>query len=156
MEALANSSLLLPMGTRATVPNTLVLAQPTGYSLQRQSPPGRRDCLLLLCYRLLSCSFLLVCLHVGTYLLQDFKTAHLLGVSPVDQFWAMLLGSAASVLVSVAAFVLYTSVWEVPGPEFPAPTSQIWLDMAKLVRQTYDQHTCLTSWSRHRKDCTRT
>lgn len=67
-------------------------------------------------------------------LLQDFKTAHLLGVSPVDQFWAMLLGSAASVLVSVAAFVLYTSVWEVPGKEFPAPTSRIWLDMAKLVR----------------------
>lgn len=73
-------------------------------------------------------SYLPICL------LQDFKTAHLLGVSPVDQFWAMLLGSAASVLVSVAAFVLYTSVWEVPGKEFPAPTSRIWLDMAKLVR----------------------
>ena len=66
--------------------------------------------------------------------LQDFKTAHLLGVCPRAQFSAMLLGSGASVFVSVAAYALYTSSAEVPGPEFPAPTAEIWLDMAELVR----------------------
>ena len=65
---------------------------------------------------------------------QDFKTAHLLGVCPRAQFLAMLLGSAASAFVSVAAYSLYTAAWPVPGPEFPAPTAEIWLDMADLVR----------------------
>ena len=65
---------------------------------------------------------------------QDFKTAHLLGVCPRAQFFAMLLGSAASALVSVGAYSLYTAAWPVPGPEFPAPTAEIWLDMADLVR----------------------
>ena len=46
----------------------------------------------------------------------------------------MLLGSGASVFVSVGAYLLYTSSYQVPGPEFPAPTAEIWLDMAKLVR----------------------
>ena len=65
---------------------------------------------------------------------QDFKAAYLLGVSPRDQFWSMLIGSGGSVLVSAAAYVLYTSAWTVPGPELPAPTAQVWLDMAQLVR----------------------
>lgn len=66
-------------------------------------------------------------------MMQDFKTAHLLGVCPRAQFYAMLIGSAASVFVSVAAYALYTSAFVIPGPEFPAPTAQIWLDMAELV-----------------------
>ena len=49
------------------------------------------------------------------------------------QFFAMLLGSGASVLVSVGAYTLFTSAYEVPGPLFPAPTAEIWLDMANLV-----------------------
>lgn len=67
-------------------------------------------------------------------IVQDFKTAHLLGICPRSQFLAMLLGSAVSVPVSVAAYALYTHAYEVPGPEFPAPTASIWLDMAQLVR----------------------
>lgn len=66
-------------------------------------------------------------------MMQDFKTAHLLGVCPRAQFYAMLIGSAASVFVSVAAYALYTSAFVIPGPEFPAPTAEIWLDMAELV-----------------------
>ncbi|KAK9902795.1 hypothetical protein WJX75_006292 [Coccomyxa subellipsoidea] len=66
-------------------------------------------------------------------MMQDFKTAHLLGVCPRAQFAAMLLGSAVSAGVSVAAYSLYTSAWQVPGPDFPAPTAEIWLDMADLV-----------------------
>lgn len=65
--------------------------------------------------------------------MQDFKTAFLLGVCPRQQFAAMLIGSSASIFVSVAAYALYTSTYEVPGPKFPAPTAEIWLDMAKLV-----------------------
>jgi len=45
--------------------------------------------------------------------LQDFKTAHLLGVPPSSQLVAMLLGSAASVPLSVAAYLLYTHAWQV-------------------------------------------
>lgn len=67
-------------------------------------------------------------------MMQDFKTAHLLGICPRSQFVAMLLGSAVSVPVSVGAYALYTRAYEVPGPEFPAPTASIWLDMAQLVR----------------------
>lgn len=66
-------------------------------------------------------------------LMQDFKTAHLLGVDPRAQFWAMLLGSAASIPISVGAYALYSSAYEIPGPEFAAPAAQIWLDMARLV-----------------------
>ncbi|WIA18515.1 hypothetical protein OEZ85_009965 [Tetradesmus obliquus] len=66
-------------------------------------------------------------------LMQDFKTAHLLGVAPSSQLLAMLLGSAASVPLSVAAYLLYTSAWQVPGPVLPAPMALIWLNMAKLV-----------------------
>lgn len=65
--------------------------------------------------------------------MQDFKTAHLLGVCPRAQFYAMLMGSFASVFVSVGAYALYTSAFQIPGPEFPAPTAEIWLDMAELV-----------------------
>lgn len=73
-------------------------------------------------------------------MMQDFKTAHLLGVSPRAQFFAMLLGSTASVFVSVGAYKLYTTAWEVPGPELPAPTAAIWLDMASLVSGCPDIH----------------
>ena len=72
-------------------------------------------------------------------MMQDFKTAHLLGVCPRSQFYAMLLGSGASVLLSVCAYSLYTYAWVVPGPELPAPTAGIWLDMAELVRLTMRQ-----------------
>ena len=68
-------------------------------------------------------------------MMQDFKTAHLLGVCPRAQFYAMLMGSFASVFVSVGAYALYTSAFQIPGPEFPAPTAEIWLDMAELVRR---------------------
>ncbi len=64
---------------------------------------------------------------------QDFKTAYLLDVCPRAQFTAMLLGSAASIVVSVGAYVLFTTAWEVPGPEFAVPSAAIWLDMARLV-----------------------
>ena len=67
---------------------------------------------------------------------QDFKTAYLLDVCPKAHFWAMLIGSGASIWVSVAAYQLYTAAWPLFGPELPCPTARVWLDMAQLVRQS--------------------
>ncbi|OZJ04883.1 hypothetical protein BZG36_02520 [Bifiguratus adelaidae] len=66
-------------------------------------------------------------------LMQDLKTGHLLGASPKAQFYGQLLGSFVSVFASTAAYRLYTTIYTVPGKEFPAPTAQVWLDMSRLV-----------------------
>ncbi|KXS20618.1 OPT superfamily oligopeptide transporter [Gonapodya prolifera JEL478] len=66
-------------------------------------------------------------------LLQDLKTGHLLSASPYVQFIGQLIGSIASIPLTVGAFQLYTSVYQVPGPELGAPTAAIWLDMARIV-----------------------
>lgn len=68
-------------------------------------------------------------------MMQDFKTAYLLGVSPRAQFWAMLIGSGVSCVVSTGAYLLYTAVYPVGDSEgkLPAPTAHIWLAMARLV-----------------------
>ncbi|KAK4521375.1 uncharacterized protein ATC70_011990 [Mucor velutinosus] len=66
-------------------------------------------------------------------LMQDLKTGYLLHASPKAQFYGQLIGSLISSFVATGAYLLYTSVYNVPGPEFPAPTAQVWLDMARLV-----------------------
>jgi uncharacterized oligopeptide transporter (OPT) family protein len=83
----------------------------------------------------------------------DLKTGHLLRASPKAQFYGQMIGSFFSVFVSTgtcvhltaesyfptnagsvtAAYKLYTSIYEVPGKEFPAPTAAVWLDMSRLV-----------------------
>ncbi|KAJ1954311.1 OPT super, partial [Linderina pennispora] len=66
-------------------------------------------------------------------LMQDLKTGHLLHASPRAQFVAQMIGSVFSVFVSAGAYKLYNRVYEIPGPQFPVPTGQVWLDMARLV-----------------------
>ncbi|KAG0333532.1 hypothetical protein BG000_009091 [Podila horticola] len=66
-------------------------------------------------------------------LMQDLKTGHLLGASPKAQFWAQLIGSFFSVFISTGVFKLYSSAYQLPGPEFAVPTAKVWLDLAKLV-----------------------
>ncbi|KAG1114248.1 hypothetical protein G6F42_014240 [Rhizopus arrhizus] len=66
-------------------------------------------------------------------LMQDLKTGYLLRASPKAQFYGQLIGSLISSFVATGAYLLYTSVYNIPGPEFPAPTAQVWLDMARLV-----------------------
>ena len=44
-------------------------------------------------------------------LMQDLKTGHLLGASPRAQFLAQLVGSTASIVVTVAAFNLYATAY---------------------------------------------
>ncbi|KAI9491800.1 OPT oligopeptide transporter protein-domain-containing protein [Zychaea mexicana] len=66
-------------------------------------------------------------------LMQDLKTGHLLQASPKAQFYGQLIGSFVSAFVATAAYKLYTTVYTIPGPEFPVPTAHVWLDMSRLV-----------------------
>ncbi|CAO3652401.1 unnamed protein product [Mucor hiemalis] len=66
-------------------------------------------------------------------LMQDLKTGHLLGASPKAQFYGQMIGSFASVFIASGAYLLYRTVYSIPGPEFPVPTAQVWLDMSRLV-----------------------
>jgi len=62
-----------------------------------------------------------VCVHfliqVGD-LMQDLKTGHILRASPRAQFLAQLIGSTASVFVTVGAYQLYSHVYEIPSEQF--------------------------------------
>ncbi|KAI8080101.1 OPT oligopeptide transporter protein-domain-containing protein [Gilbertella persicaria] len=66
-------------------------------------------------------------------LMQDLKTGHLLKASPKAQFYGQMIGSFASVFIASGAYMLYRTVYSIPGPEFPVPTAQVWLDMSRLV-----------------------
>ncbi|KAF8071915.1 oligonucleotide transporter [Lyophyllum atratum] len=67
-------------------------------------------------------------------LMQDLKTGHLLHASPRAQFFAQLIGSSVSILVTTTAFTLYNRAYVIPGPSFPAPTAYVWLSLARLLR----------------------
>ncbi|KAJ2795962.1 OPT super, partial [Coemansia guatemalensis] len=66
-------------------------------------------------------------------LMQDLKTGHLLNASPRAQFAGQMIGSVFSVFVTAGAYLLYTNVYPIPSKQFPVPTAQVWLDMARLV-----------------------
>ena len=66
-------------------------------------------------------------------MLQDLKTGHLLGASPLAQFWGQLIGSFAGAIVSAGVYKLYTSVYEIPGGMFQVPTAYVWIFTARLV-----------------------
>jgi uncharacterized oligopeptide transporter (OPT) family protein len=66
--------------------------------------------------------------------MQDFKTGHLVGVAPKAQFQGQLIGSLVSIFVTTTAFSFYSRAYTIPGPEFPAPTAYVWLNLARLLR----------------------
>ena len=66
-------------------------------------------------------------------MLQDLKTGHLLGASPLAQFWGQLIGSFAGAIVSAGVYRLYTNVYEIPGGLFQVPTSYVWTFTARLL-----------------------
>lgn len=66
-------------------------------------------------------------------LMQDYKTGHLVGVAPWNQFRGQLLGSLLGIGFTVFGYTLYRSTYPIPGPQFPAPTSAIWLNLARLI-----------------------
>lgn len=65
--------------------------------------------------------------------MQDLKTGDLLRASPRSQFYGQMIGSLASVFVSTAAYKFYTSVYQIPGPEFAVPSAGVWLGLARLL-----------------------
>jgi uncharacterized oligopeptide transporter (OPT) family protein len=90
----------------------------------------------------------------------DLKTGHLLKASPRAQFFGQLIGSFASIFFSVAAYLLYTHAYQVPGttrfpqhdtthtathvaragPKFPVPTAGVWVNMARMVNGEVEAH----------------
>ncbi|CAD6885829.1 unnamed protein product [Tilletia controversa] len=66
-------------------------------------------------------------------MLQDYKTGHLVGSSPHSQFKGQLVGSTLGIFVSVFAYQLYARTYELPGPQFPAPSAGVWLNLARLL-----------------------
>jgi len=67
-------------------------------------------------------------------LMQDLKAGHLIHVSPRAQFFAQLIGSSFSIVVTATAYSMYTRAYEIPGPTFPAPSAYVWLSFARLLR----------------------
>eukprot|EP01130_Rhizamoeba_saxonica_P001975 TRINITY_DN11794_c0_g1_i1.p1 TRINITY_DN11794_c0_g1~~TRINITY_DN11794_c0_g1_i1.p1 ORF type:complete len:666 (+),score=103.36 TRINITY_DN11794_c0_g1_i1:162-2159(+) len=66
-------------------------------------------------------------------LVQDLKTAYLLKVSPRSIFQVQIIGSFFSVLFSVLAYILYNYAYTIPGPELPAPSAMVWINMAHIT-----------------------
>lgn len=56
--------------------------------------------------------------------MQDLKTGALLKASPRSQFYGQMIGSLASVFVSVGAYKLYTRIYEV-SLHWPLVTSAL-------------------------------
>lgn len=57
--------------------------------------------------------------------MQDLKTGHLIRASPRFQFYGQLIGSSLSIIVTTTAYSLYRRAYQIPGPEFPAPTAYV-------------------------------
>jgi uncharacterized oligopeptide transporter (OPT) family protein len=66
--------------------------------------------------------------------MQDFKTGHLVGASPRAQFISQLIGSLASIFATATFYNVYTKAYQIPGPNFPAPTAYVWLNLARFLR----------------------
>lgn len=66
-------------------------------------------------------------------LLQDMKAGHLIGASPIAQFYGQLIGSAVGSVVAALVYKLYTSVYTIPSGLFQVPTAYVWIFTARLV-----------------------
>jgi OPT family oligopeptide transporter len=66
-------------------------------------------------------------------LMQAFKTGYLLNASPRAQFYGTISGTFVSILFSIIAYKLYVSAYGVPSSTLPAPTAQVWVDMAEFM-----------------------
>ncbi|KAG9032075.1 hypothetical protein FRB95_001936 [Tulasnella sp. JGI-2019a] len=69
----------------------------------------------------------------------DLKTGHILGASPLSQFYAQLAGSFLGIWLSVVLFVLFASAYpcitdlEIPCTAFGMPAVQAWRSVTEAV-----------------------
>ncbi|WFD06002.1 OPT super [Malassezia vespertilionis] len=68
-------------------------------------------------------------------LMQDYKTGFLVGVAPWNQFRGQIIGSLLGVGITVFGYTLYRSTYTIPGPQFPAPTANVWLNLARFINK---------------------
>jgi OPT family oligopeptide transporter len=67
-------------------------------------------------------------------LMMDFKTGHLLGVQPRQQFLAQLAGCVVGTVVMVPAFyTLVPDASALGGATFPAPAARVWRGVAEAL-----------------------
>ena len=66
-------------------------------------------------------------------MMQSFKTGYLLTANAKLQFYSQLIGVVCSVLFSVLAFQLFTSIYDIPSNQFEIPSATLWLEMAELL-----------------------
>lgn len=69
----------------------------------------------------------------------DLKTGHILGASPLSQFWAQLAGSFLGIWLSVAIFILFATAYpcitdlDVHCTAFGMPAAQAWRSVTEAV-----------------------
>lgn len=66
-------------------------------------------------------------------MMQDLKCGHIIGASPLAQFYGQLIGSVISAFVSAGAYKLFTSIYTIPSETFQIPTAYVWLNTSRLV-----------------------
>ncbi len=66
-------------------------------------------------------------------MMQDLKTGHPLRASPMAQSFGATIGSIFNALISPFIYRLYTSVYELPGTQFPILQAYVWIFAARLV-----------------------
>ncbi len=66
-------------------------------------------------------------------MMHDLKAGYLLGASPRKQLIAQLVGVSAGILVAVPIYVLFDTVYDIGGEQFPAPAAHAWKAMAEVL-----------------------
>jgi OPT family oligopeptide transporter len=66
-------------------------------------------------------------------MMQDFKTGHILGASPKQQFKAQLWGIAAGICFAVPVYYLFVASWGIGSEKLPAPAAHSWKAVAEVM-----------------------
>lgn len=66
-------------------------------------------------------------------MMQDFKTGHIFGASPKQQFKAQLWGILAGILFAVPVYLLFVNVWGIGSEKLPAPAAHSWKAVAEVM-----------------------
>jgi len=78
------------------------------------------------------------CLSQAGDLMQDFKTAYLIGASPRSMLLSQVIGAISAPWWAIAAYHLYTSSSDIPSQEFPCLSSVSWLGLVQVFTEGFD------------------